>query len=177
MQAGRNERQRREAEGNHQSKCNYTSTKVKQKTSALKVSGLAKGDSVKSWKSGNTKIFTVSSKGVITAGKKTGKATLTITLASGLKKNITVKVQKSTVTTSKISGLKSKVTLKKGKKLTLKPVRTPITSKQKFTYSTSNKKIVAVSGKGVITAKKAGKAKITVKSGKKKFTVTVTVTK
>ena len=68
--------------------------KVKQKTSALKVTGLANGDSVKSWKSSNKKIFTVSSKGVIKAGKKTGKATLTITLASGLKKKVTVKVQK-----------------------------------------------------------------------------------
>ena len=149
--------------------------KVKQKTSALKVSGLANGDYVKSWKSGNKKIFTVSNKGVIKAGKKTGKATLTITLASGLKKKVTVKVQKGKVTTKKISGLKSKVTLKKGKKLTLKPVRTPITSTQKFTYSTSNKKIATVNSKGVITAKKAGKVKITVKSGKKKFTVTVTV--
>ena len=149
--------------------------KVKQKTSALKVSGLANGDYVKSWKSGNKKIFTVSNKGVITAGKKTGKATLTITLASGLKKKVTVKVQKGKVTTKKISGLKFKVTLKKGKKLTLKPVRTPITSTQKFTYSTSNKKIATVNSKGVITAKKAGKVKITVKSGKKKFTVTVTV--
>ena len=44
-------------------------------------------------------------------------------------------------------------------------------------YWPVDKKIAAVSGKGVITAKKAGKAKITVKSGKKKFTVTVTVTK
>lgn len=151
--------------------------KVKQKTSVLKVSGLAKGDSVKSWKSGNTKIFTVSSKGVITAGKKTGKATLTITLASGLQKKVTVKVQKGTVAVSKITGLNSRVTLKKGKKLTLKPSRTPITSTQKFTYKTSNKKIATVSSKGVITAKKAGKAKITVKCGKKKYTVTVTVTK
>lgn len=149
--------------------------KVKQKTSALKVSGLANGDYVKSWKSGNKKIFTVSNKGVIKAGKKTGKATLTITLASGLKKKVTVKVQKGKVTTKKISGLKSKVTLKKGKKLTLKPVRTPVTSTQKFTYSTSNKKVATVNSKGVITAKKAGKVKITVKSGKKKFTVTVIV--
>ena len=151
--------------------------KVKQKTSALKVSGLAKGDYVKSWKSSNTKVFTVSKKGVITAGKKKGKATLTITLASGLQKKITVKVQKGTVATSKIGGLKSKVTLKKGKKLTLKPARTPITSTQKFTYSTSSKKIATVNSKGVITAKKPGKAKITVKCGKKKYTVTVTVTR
>ena len=89
----------------------------------------------------------------------------------------TVKVQKKAVATSKITGLQKKVTLKKGKKLALKPSRTPITSVQKFTYKSSNKKIATVNSKGVITAKKAGKAKITVKSGKKKFTVTVTVTK
>ncbi|MCQ4774120.1 leucine-rich repeat protein [Lacrimispora saccharolytica] len=151
--------------------------KVKQKTSAFKVTGLAKGDSVQSYKSSNTKIFTVTKSGVLKAGKKTGKATLTITLASGLQKKVTVKVQKKTVTTSKITGLQKKVTLKKGKKLTLKPSLTPITSTQKFTYKSSNKKIATVSSKGVITGKKAGKTKITVKSGSKKYTVTVTVTK
>ena len=151
--------------------------KVNQKTSALKVTGLANGDSVQSYKSSNTKLFTVSKNGVLKAGKKTGKATLTITLTSGLQKKVTVKVQKKTVATSKITGLQKKVILKKGSKLTLKPSRTPITSTQKFTYKTSNKKIATVNSKGVITAKKAGKAKITVKSGKKKFTVTVTVTK
>ncbi len=151
--------------------------KVKQKTSAFKVTGLANGDSVQSYKSSNTKIFTVTKNGVLKAGKKTGKATLTITLASGLQKKVTVKVQKKAVATSKITGLQKKVTLKKGKKLALKPSRTPITSVQKFTYKSSNKKIATVNRKGVITAKKAGKAKITVKSGKKKFTVTVTVTK
>ena len=151
--------------------------KVKQKTSAFMVTGLANGDSVQSYKSSNTKIFTVTKSGVLKAGKKTGKATLTITLASGLQKKVTVKVQKKTVTTSKITGLQKKVTLKKGAKLTLKPSRTPLTSTQKFTYKSSNKKIATVNSKGVITAKKAGKTKITVKSGKKKYTVTVTVTK
>ena len=151
--------------------------KVKQKTGALKVTDLANGDSVQSYKSSNTKIFTVSKSGVLKAGKKTGKATLTITLASGLQKKVTVKVQKKAVSTGKITGLQKKVTLKKGAKLTLKPSVTPITSLQKFTYKTSNKKIATVSKKGVITAKKPGKAKITVKSGKKSFTVTVTVKK
>ena len=151
--------------------------KVKQKTSAFMVTGLANGDSVQSYQSSNTKIFTVTKSGVLKAGKKTGKATLTITLASGLQKKVTVKIQKKTVTTGKITGLQKKVTLKKGAKLTLKPSLTPITSTQKFTYKSSNKKIATVNSKGVITARKAGKTKITVKSGKKKYTVTVTVTK
>ena len=151
--------------------------KVKQKTTAFKVTGLAAGDSVVSYTSSNTKVFTVSKNGALTAGKKPGKATLTITLASGLEKKIPVTVQKGTVTTTKITGLKKKVTLEKGKKLTLKPALTPITSQQKFTYTSSNKKVATVSKKGVITAKKSGTAKITVKSGKKKFVVTVTVPK
>lgn len=149
--------------------------KMKQKTNKFKVTGLAKGDAVKKYESSNKKIFTVTQKGVITAGKKVGRATLTITLKSGLKKKVTVKVQKKAVAATKITGLKSKVTLKKGKKLTLKPTVKPFTCVQKVTYQTSNKKIATVTSKGVIKGKKAGTAKITVKCGKKKFTVKVTV--
>lgn len=152
--------------------------KVKQSTNGLKVTGLATGDSVKSWKSSNTKVFTVSGKANGTCkitGKKKGTAKLEITLASGLKKTVRVKVQKTAVKTTKISGLKKSVALKKGKKTTLKPVITPFTSREKVTYRSSNKKVATVSSKGVVTAKKKGTAKITVRSGKKSYTVKVTV--
>ena len=69
------------------------------------------------------------------------------------------------------------MTLKKGKKLTLKPVITPITSQDKVSYKSSNKKVAAVTAKGVIKAKNPGTTKITVTSGKKKVTVTVKVKK
>lgn len=160
-------------------KLNVTSIvlKVGQSTTKVKVSGLAKGDSVASWKSGNTSLVKVTSSGKITAGKKTGSTTVTVTLRSGKKAVVKVKVQKSEVKTTRISGLSSKVTLKVKKRITLKPVISPITSVQKITYATSNKNIATVSSKGVITAKKAGKVKITVKSGSKKYVITVTVKK
>lgn len=152
--------------------------KVKQSTSGLKIAGLAKGDSVKTWKSTNTKIFTVkgSANGTckVTA-KKAGTAKLQITLASGLKKTVTVKVQKSNVKTTKVSVSSKNVSVKKGKKVTLKPVVTPFTSKQKVTYTSSNKKVATVSAKGVVTGKKKGTAKITIKSGSKSVKVTVRV--
>ena len=90
---------------------------------------------------------------------------VTITLASGKKQVISVTVQKTTVRTTKITGLKSSVTVARNKKLTLKPVISPITSQEKVTYSSSNKKIATVSSSGVITGKKKGTAYITVKSG------------
>ena len=160
-------------------KLNVTSIvlKVGQSTTKVKVSGLAKEDSVASWKSGNTSLVKVTSSGKITAGKKTGSTTVTVTLRSGKKAVVKVKVQKSEVKTTRISGLSSKVTLKVKKRITLKPVISPITSVQKITYATSNKNIATVSSKGVITAKKAGKVKITVKSGSKKYVTTVTVKK
>ena len=151
--------------------------KVKQSTSRLKVTGLAKGDSVKSWKSSNRKIFTVSGKSNGTCkitGKKRGTAKLQITLASGLKKTVKVKVQTAAVKTSKITVSKN-VTVRKGKRVTLKPVVTPFTSRQKVTYTSSNKKIATVSSKGVVTGKKKGTVKITVKSGSKSVKVTVKV--
>lgn len=149
--------------------------KVKQSTTKLKVSGLAAGDSVASWKSSNRKIVKVNSKGKLTAGKKTGKATVTVTLASGLQKKITVKVQKRKVTTTKITGVRKKLTLKKGQKLTLKPQLKPITSQEKLTYKSSNPRAASVSSKGVIRAKKKGTATITVRSGKKKAVCKVKV--
>ena len=157
-------------------KLNAKSIKLqkKQTTKKIKVT-MANGDSVKSWKSSNKKIVTVNKNGVIKAGKKNGTAKITVTLASGKKATLKVKVQTPKVKTTKIKGLKSKETLKKGEKLTLKPVISPLTSQEKVTYKSSNKKVATVSKKGVITAKKKGTAKITVKSGKKSYTVKVTV--
>lgn len=153
--------------------------KTKQKTKVLKVTGLAKGDSVAVWKSSNTKVAKVSGSAngtcIITAGKKTGKATVTVTLKSGLKKKITVTVQKKAVKTTKITGIAKKTRLKKGKTLTLKPAVTPLTSLQKVTYKSSNKKVATVTSKGVIRARKKGTAVITVKSGRKTVKCRITV--
>ena len=95
-------------------------------------------------------------------------------------KTTTLTDAKSTVKAAKITVKKgkkavSKVTVKKGKKVTLKPVVTPFTSKQKVTYTSSNKKVATVSAKGVVTGKKKGTAKITIKSGSKSVKVTVRV--
>ena len=158
-----------------QTNANSFPLKAKQTTTKLKVTGLAAGDRIVSWKSSNPKILTVTANGKLKAGKKTGKATLTITLASGLKKQIKVKVQKKAVKTTKISVSQTRIVLKKGKKQLLRPVITPITSLQKITFSSSNKKIVSVNKKGQITARKKGRAKITIRSGSKKKVVTVTV--
>ena len=154
--------------------------KIGQKTDKLKISNLAKGDAIVSWQSDNEEIAQVWGKAdgsdiVIIAGNKTGEAKITITLKSNLQKTITVTVQKKTVKTKKISGVAKKLTLKKKQKLTLHPVITPLTSTEKITYKSSNSKIVSVNSKGRITAKKKGKAVITVKSGKKKVKCKVTV--
>lgn len=58
-----------------------------QSSSRLKVSGFQTGDSVRAWTSGNSRIVKVTGKPngtcVLTAGKLTGKTTITITMKSG----------------------------------------------------------------------------------------------
>ena len=78
-------------------------------------------------------------------------------------------------TTRKIKLNRRKLTLKKGKSFRLKVTLTPADSQDKITYKTSNKKIATVSKTGKIKAKKKGKVKITVISGKKKAVCTVKV--
>ena len=162
--------------------------KLKQSTTKLRISKMAAGDYVVSWKAKNPKLVSVKGKSngtcTIKAAKKlpskkkkSDKTVITATLASGKKVNVTVTVQTSAVKTTKISIPKKKVTLKRGASMKLAPVISPITSLEKVTFKTSNKKVATVSSKGVIKAKASGKAKITVKSGKKSVVLTVTVPK
>ena len=83
--------------------------------------------------------------------------------------------QTSQKTTRKIKLNRRKLTLKKGRSFRLKVTLTPEDSQDKIIYRTSNKKIAAVSKTGKIRAKKKGKARITVISGKKKVICKVTV--
>lgn len=148
----------------------------------LKVSGLAKGDAVASFSVDKPKVLSVSAKGKI-KGKKSGTATVTILLKSGLTTKLKVKVQKKEVTTASIQVKNAATGAKIGKTVKLKPKKklrlsvtvAPATSKQKVTYTSSNKKIAQINGKGVITAKKKGTTKITVKSGKKTVRIKVQV--
>ena len=149
---------------------------VKKSTTAVVASGMVKGDKVASWTSSNKKIVTVSKSGKITA-KKVGKATITVKTKLGAKATLQVTVQKKAVQLKKISVNKTKVTLKKGKTFKIVATKSPITAQDKVTFKTNNKKVATVNSKGVVKAKKAGKATITVKAGKKTKKVTITVKK
>ena len=159
---------------------NAASLKLKKKQSTTKftITGLAKGDYVTSITSSNNKIVTATGNKngtcKIKAGSKTGKATITIKLASGLTKQIKVTVQKKAVTCSKIKNVPKTINLKKKQTYQLKPMIEPITCTDKAKYKSSNKKIAKVTS-GKITAVKKGKTKVTVVVGKKKFVCTVNV--
>ena len=153
--------------------------KVGQKTTVIKVSGLAAGDSIQSLKSSNKKIVTVKKKGALGVqiiGKKKGTAKVTVLTKAGARKTLTVKVQKNKVKTSKLKvKAKKKLTLKKGKKISIGASKLPLTSTDKISYRSSNKKVASVSASGVVKGRKKGKATITVKSGKKTIKLKVTV--
>lgn len=158
--------------------------KTGQSTTAFKATGFSEGDyvtAVTSNKPRTVKVTNVNKNGTfkLTAGKKKGSAVVTVTLASKKTASFKVTVQKAAVKTTKITTTTKSLTLAKGatyKKLASSIAVTLVTSKEKVTYSSSNKKVATVSSKGVIKAKKAGTAKITVKSGSKKVVVTVKVT-
>lgn len=137
----------------------YVGKKATIKVTKTKVTGKV------TFKSSNKKVATVNSKGVIT-GKKAGKAVITVKGGKYTKK-LTVKVKKPS-----FKLVKSSVKLKKGKKTTIRVKAAPVS---KVTYKTSNKKVATVNSKGVVTAKKKGTAKITVKCNGITRTFKVTV--
>ena len=133
----------------------------------------AKGDKITSWKTSNKTVATVAKNGKIT-GKKAGTATITVTLKSKKSAKIKVTVKKKVAATRVMLNMTS-LTLKKGKSFQLKAIVTPKKTTDKVTYKTSNKKIVTVTSKGKLVAKKKGKATITVTVGKKKAVCRVVV--
>ena len=155
----------------------------KGKSVTVKISGLQKGDSIKTitvpskYKSSLKAEKTKSGDLKLTAKKAFGTVKVTVTTAAKASKSITVKLQNSAVKTTKITGVSSKLTIRKGKTVTLKPVRNPISSLEKITYQSSNKKIATVDSNGKIKGIRPGKAVITVKAGSAKVKCTVTVTK
>lgn len=140
----------------------------------------AKASKKVTYKSSKKKVATVSKSGKVTA-KKVGKTTITVTSKSNkkVKKKIKITVKKYTYPTS-LSVSASKTSLQIGEtstvKATVKPAKASV---KKVTYSSSDTSVAAVSSKGVVTAKKAGTAKITVKAvskTKKNKTLSKTVT-
>ena len=133
-----------------------------------------------SWSSSNTSVASVSN-GVVTA-RGIGSAVITVTTSDGAKKaNCLVYVTKAEVPTVKVTGVtlsKSSLSLNTGGTYSLVATITPSNATNKnITWTSSNNSIATVSN-GVVTAKSAGTATITVKTsdGAKTATCKVTVT-
>lgn len=126
------------------------------------------------WKSSNPKAVTVSKNGKLKAVKK-GTAKITVT-AGSTKASIEVTVG---IKVAGVNVIKPAIALPVGAKSTIKPEVTPAdASNPVMTYVSADPKIASVSKKGVVTAKKEGRTKITVQAAdgsKKKETVVVTV--
>lgn len=117
------------------------------------------------WKSSNTKVATVKN-GKVTIKRKTGSARITAT-ANGITKTCKITVKKPSLKLAKYSK-----TLKKGKTFRISAKAQP---SGKIKYISDNKKVAAVTSKGLVKAKKKGIAHITVSCNgvKKTFKVKV----
>ena len=135
------------------------------KTKALKAT-TNDSDAIVTFKSGNTKVATVSSKGVV-KGVKAGTAVITAKVGNA---TATCKV---TVKASTIKFAKASVTIYKGKTATVKATATPSAT---VNYTSSNTKVATVNSKtGVIKGIKAGTVTITAKAGTLKTTCKVVI--
>lgn len=134
-------------------------TKGKGKTTKLTVRG---GQPV--FESSNMKVASVSQNGTVTAGKP-GVAVITARVAES-RIYCFVTVKKPTLIVTK------KIKMKKGKKAKIKVKAVPVAAVK---YASVNKKILKVTNRGIIKAKKKGKGKIKVRCNGMTKIVTVIV--
>lgn len=83
----------------------------------------------------------------------------------------------ATVAATSLQVSVSKLTLKAGASKTVSAIAAPANTTDKVEFTSQNPSVATVNDAGKITAKAAGKTKITVKAGSKAKTITVTVTK
>lgn len=134
-------------------------------------STVSSSDKKITWKSSNTKLATVSSKGVVKA-KKAGTVKITAR-ADGKSATCTVTIKKAP---TKITVKKASVSLKRKGTYKIKYTLKPSGARNKVTYKSNKTKVAKVSSSGVITGVRKGTAKITVKTyNGKKATITVRV--
>ena len=126
------------------------------------------------YKSSNSSVASVTSKGVVTAKKK-GTAYITVTSSANKKvKTVFTVTVKQPVTAIQTAPT---LTVKKGSTVKLNTVVAPSNaSSKKLTYKSSNKKVVTVSSSGRVKGIKAGTATVTIKSADGYVTKKVKVT-
>ena len=141
------------------------------------------GKTIKSCVSSNKKVATVTKTGGRITAKAAGTAKITVTLTTGKKWVLTLKVKDGTIPKKVAFSVTGTQSLYLGEKLKLggKVVLTPTKSGEKasstLTWKSSNTKVAKVSSKGVVTPVKTGTATITVtaKRGGKKASIKVKV--
>lgn len=151
--------------------------KGKVKVSVYKVKPSKASKSVK-WKSSNKKVATVSKSGYVT-GKKKGTVKITATSKKNKKAKKTIKIKVKDLKAKSVTMSKKSAILFPNDKTTLKATVKGSAGfyNQGVTWKSSNTSVATVTSKGIVTAKKAGKATITAteKGGSKKATCAVTV--
>lgn len=151
--------------------------KGKVKVSVYKTKPSKASKSVK-WKSSNKKVATVSKSGYVT-GKKKGTVKITATSKKRKKVKKTIKIKVTNLKAKSVTMSKKSAILFPNDKTTLKATVKGSAGfyNQGVTWKSSNTSVATVTSKGIVTAKKAGKATITAteKGGSKKATCAVTV--
>ncbi|MDR1042706.1 MAG: Ig-like domain-containing protein, partial [Clostridiales Family XIII bacterium] len=133
-------------------------------------------DALLAWESSKPAVATVDAQtGKVTA-KKAGTAKITATALNGKKLAVTVKVVKKAKAIGKISLVKPPKTMQKGKAIQLRLKVSPAGAAYgAVVFRSSKPTVVGVDKAGTLTAKKAGKATITVKIGNRTVKHSITV--
>lgn len=136
-------------------------------TYQIKVKSVSPSKASKSvaYKSSNTKIATISSKGII-KGKKEGTAKITVQSKKNKKLKKTVAITVKRLKPYSLTLNKTKLNMNVNDTYKLKAT---VKASSPITWNSSNKAVVSVDKNGIITAKKDGTVTITVKTTKKGY--------
>ena len=150
-----------------------------QKIRSLQVLGMGVNDYVVSWTSTDPDAASVQGSAdgtcIVTAGRKRKKAVINAVTASGSTVSFRIHVRKKKVSLKGIKVPTKKIDLSVGQTCSLQAQLYPVTADGHLKYTSSKKSVATVSSDGTVTARKAGRASITVRCGKKKIKIKIQV--